>query len=236
MTPVWRFGCAESLLWCSAPAFCPSAAHRLRKRAFVCARETCAAACLWILQYLLAKVCLSEGATRLPRFLPRHRNRPIRELPCCPAAPSPNIRRTATTNIVFLSFIRGSKFGFLMHLGLFGVKLIWESHAGRRSAGRRDKRWAAFGGSNGNSFVLVCGRLDAGGFYFSAESCSAVSPVNSLICSAGIPAAIIFLATSALPSASPASARTRAPWRNSVCRPRTPASGGSSSSPLAPAR
>ena len=216
MTPVWRFGCAESLLWCSAPAFCPSAAHRLRKRAFVCARETCAAACLWILQYLLAKVCLSERATRLPRFLPRHRNRPIRELPCCPAAPSPNIRRTATANIVFLSFIRGSKFGFLMHLGLFGVKLIWESHAGRRSAGWRDKRWAAFGGSNGNSFVLVCGRLDAGGFYFSAASCSAVSPVNSLICSAGIPAASIFLATSALPSVFPLASPSASPsWRPS---------------------
>ena len=205
MKPARLSGGFESLSLRLGPEFCVRAPACLRKRAFVCARETCAAACLWILQYLLAKVCLSEGATRLPRFLPRHRNRPIRELPCCPAAPSPNIRRTATTNIVFLSFIRGSKFGFLMHLGLFGVKLIWESHAGRRSAGRRDKRWAAFGGSNGNSFVLVCGRLDAGGFYFSAESCSAVSPVNSLICSAGIPAAIIFLATSALQSASPAS-------------------------------
>ena len=211
MTPVWRFGSAESPLWCYGPVFCLAIAHRLRKRAFVCARETCAAACLWILQYLLAKVCLSERATGPPKCLPRHRNRPIRELPCCPAAPSPNIRRTATANIVFLSFIRGSKFGFLMHLGLFGVKLIWESHAGRRSAGRRDKRWAASGGSNGNSFVLVCGRLDAGGFYFSAESCSAVSPVNSLICSAGIPAASIFLATSALPSALPSASPASRP-------------------------
>ena len=201
----------ESLSLRLGALVCPAIAHRLRKRAFVCARETCVAACLWILQYLLVKVYLSEGATRLPRFLPRHRNRPIRELPCCPAAPSPNIRRTATTNIVFLSFIRGSKFGFLMHLGLFGVKLIWESHAGRRSAGRRDKRWAASGGSNGNSFVLVCGRLDAGGFYFSAESCSAVSPVNSLICSAGIPAASIFLATSALPSALPSASPASRP-------------------------
>ena len=209
MTPVLSPEGSNPSLSASEPEFCVRTPACLRKRAFVCARETCAAACLWILQYLLAKVSLSERATRPPKCLPRHRNRPIRELPCCPAAPSPNIRRTATANIVFLSFIRGSKFGFLMHLGLFGVKLIWESHAGRRSAGRRDKRWAAFGGSNGNSFVLVCGRLDAGGFYFSAESCSAVSPVNSLICSAGIPAASIFLATSALPlvspSASPAS-------------------------------
>lgn len=41
--------------------------------------------------------------------------------------------------------------------------------------------------------------------YFNAASCSAVSPVNSVICSAGIPAASIFLATSALPSAIPSS-------------------------------
>lgn len=219
MTPALSSEGSNPSLSALESVFCVRTHACFRKRAFVCARETCAAACLWILQYLLEKVCLSERATRPPRFLPRHRNRPIRELPCCPAAPSPNIRRTATTNIVFLSFIRGSKFGFLMHLGLFGVKLIWESHAGRRSAGRRDKRWAASGGSNGNSFVLVCGRLDAGGFYFSAESCSAVSPVNSLICSAGIPAAIIFLATSALPSTLPSALPLVSPSASPASRP-----------------
>ena len=118
--PAERFGCAESPLWCYGPVLCLAIAHRLRKRAFVCARETCAAACLWILQYLLAKVCLSEGATRLPRFLPRHRNRPIRELPCCPAAPSPNIRRTATANIVFLSFGCGVPFRLFAYFGAAG--------------------------------------------------------------------------------------------------------------------
>ena len=171
-----------------------SGLSRLRKRAFVFARETCVAACLWILQYLLVKVYLSERDKAAEVSLSRHRNRPIRELPCCPAAPSPNIRRTVTTNIVFFSFGCGVPFRLFTYL--VAVGRIWPSRtiSVRRAVRRR-------------------------------------IPVNSLTCSADIPAASIFLATSALPSASPASARTRAPWRNSVCRPRTPVSGGSSSSP-----
>ena len=137
MLPAWRFGCAESLLWCSGSAFCSAIAHRLRKRAFVCARETCVAACLWILQHLLVKVYLSERETRPPRFLSRRRNRPIRESPCCPAAPSPNIRRTATTNIVFFSFGCGVPFRLFTYL--VAVGRIWPSRtiSVRRAVRRR---------------------------------------------------------------------------------------------------